>query len=128
MNDPWYRETCNENGLTLRDMYRLEENGNTANREHLKKPMSKWEREQAGLHRWIPNVEYDADQGGNDSNYRNRQPKAKAQKTWQGGKGDSGCKRGQWSKATRSGGPLQRPRRTSGSRTTGGTPEPPRNF
>ena len=79
-------------------MYRFEENGNTANREHLKKPMSKLEREQTGLHRWIPNIEYDADQGGNDSNYRNRQPKAKAQKTWQGGKGDSGWKRGQWPK------------------------------
>ena len=93
MNDPWYRSTCQENGWSLRDMYRFEANGNPANRENLMKPMSKKEREEKGLQRWLPDIDYRADQGGNDTNYRQRQPKAKAQKT---DKDDSGWKWGSW--------------------------------
>ena len=91
MNDPWYRHTCIENKWLLKDMYLFEEKGNPENRAHLKKPMTKKEREEAGLQRWTPDVEYGADQGGNDSNYRRRQPKAKQQKT-----DDSGWKQGSW--------------------------------
>ena len=94
LSDPWYRSTCIENKLSLKDMYRFEANGNPENRTHLYQPMTKREREAAGLQRWIPDIEYGADQGGNDSNYRQRQPKAKQQK-----KDDSGWKQGSWPSA-----------------------------
>ena len=96
MNDPWYRSTCQENGWSLRDMYRFEANGNPGYRETFKKPMSKKEREEKGLQRWLPDIDYEADQGGNDTNYRRRQPKAKAQKTANSDQGDSGWKKGSW--------------------------------
>ena len=102
MNDPWYRATCNENRLSLRNMYEFEDLGNPENRTHLKKPMSKKERQEAGLQRWVPDVDYGGeDQGGNDSNYRQRQPKAKAQRTAKSGKDDSGWKSGSWPSAGR---------------------------
>ena len=97
MNDPWYRNTCEENGLGLRDMYRFEANGNPAARENIGKPMSKLERQEAGLQRWVPVVDYDEDQGGNDTNYRQRLPKAKSQRV---DKDDSGWKWGSWQRGT----------------------------
>ena len=75
-------------------MCRFEEEGNPDARGHLYKPMSKREREEANLGKWLPDMEYGADQGGNDSNYRHRQPKAKQQK-----KDDSGWKQGPWPSA-----------------------------
>ena len=57
--------------------------------------MSYAKREEAGLHRWSATidgraVDYGgADQGGNDTNYRNQQPKPKQQK-----KGDTSWKPG----------------------------------
>ena len=95
LNDPWYRNTCVENNLTMKDMWRFEEEENPEARKDLFKRMSKREREDAHLGKWVPDVDYGAqDQGGNDSNYRKRKPKAKQQK-----KEDSGWKMGTWPSA-----------------------------
>ena len=60
--------------------------------------MSKQERKDAGFQRWIPEIDYGGqDQGGNDTNYRQRQPKAKAQKTAASSKDETGWKKGSWS-------------------------------
>ena len=78
-------------------MHEFEELGNPANRAHLKKPMSKQQRKDAGLERWVPDIDYGGqDQGGNDTNYRQRQPKAKAQRTAASTK-ESSWKKGSWS-------------------------------
>ena len=80
-------------------MHEFEELGNPVNRTHLKKPMSKQQRIDAGMERWVPDLDYgNQDQGGNDTNYRRRQPqpKAKAQRTAAGSK-DSDWKKSSWS-------------------------------
>ena len=75
-------------------MVHFEENGNTETRGHLNKPMSKRDREAANYGKWIPDMDYGAEQGGNDTNYRQRKPKAKQQK-----KEDSSWKEGSWPSA-----------------------------
>jgi hypothetical protein len=87
MNDPWYRETCVQNGLTMKDMFRYEIDGDPANRTELYKPMTKAEREDAGFGKWLPDVQYRDDQGGNDTNYRGRVPKGKGRNKGHKGKG-----------------------------------------
>jgi hypothetical protein len=93
LNDPWYRNTC---GFELKDMVHFEENGNPDARAKadLYKPMSKRDREAANYGKWVPDMDYGAEQGGNDTNYRHRKPKAKQQK-----KEDSGWKEGSWPSA-----------------------------
>ena len=86
----------------MKDMCRFEEDGNPDARGHLYKPMSKREREEANLGKWIPDMKYGADQGGNDSNYRQRKPKAKQQK-----QEDSGWKMGSWPSAGSAAAPKQ---------------------
>ena len=102
LNDPWYRNTCIENGWSLKDVVRFEEDGNPDARGHLYKPMSKREREQANLGKWLPDMDYGAEQGGNDSNYRQRKPMAKQQK-----KEDSGWTEGSWPSAGSAAAPKQ---------------------
>ena len=66
----------------MKTMFQFEHDGNPENREDLYKPMTRKEREEAGFGRWLPAADYgDQDQGGHDTNYRSRHPKAKAQKT-----------------------------------------------
>jgi hypothetical protein len=84
-------------------MWRFEEEGNPEARKDLFRPMSKREREDAHLGKWLPDVDYGAEnQGGNDSNYRQRKPKAKQQK-----KEDSGWKMGSWPSAGSAAAPKQ---------------------
>ena len=79
-------------GYGTKGTFALEFNGAKENREHLYAPMSRSQRQAAGLRSWKPRVDYgEQGQGGHDANYRGFKPKskAKAQKTssssWSGG-------------------------------------------